>query len=108
MDLTIYDIIKKPHVTTKAYTLNQRHNQLVIDVHPLANKPMIAQALKSLFNVETEKIRIIVSKGKFRKSGRHIFQGPLKKKAVITLKKGFSLDLTGWKQTPVADTAPAA
>ncbi|MFA6066197.1 MAG: 50S ribosomal protein L23 [Candidatus Babeliaceae bacterium] len=99
MDLNIYEIIKKPHITTKAYTLNQRYNQIVVDVHPMANKPEIAKALKRLFNVEVDKIRIIVSKGKTRRSGRHVFHGPLRKKAIIVLKKGHSLDLTGWKQS---------
>ena len=96
MDLSIYDIIKGPRITSKAYGLNQRHKQLALEVHPHANKPMIAEALKKLFNVEAEKIRVIVSKGKFRRAGRHVFQGIKTKKAIVTLKEGHSIDLMGW------------
>jgi large subunit ribosomal protein L23 len=96
MDLNIYTIIKRPRITSKAYRLNQVLKQLVLEVHPQANKPLIAEALKKLFNVEAEKIRIIVSKGKNRRSGRHIVTGITKKKAIVTLKKGYSVDLMGW------------
>lgn len=95
MDLTIYDIIKGPRVTEKAYRLNQQLKQLVLEVHPAANKPLIAEALKKLFNVEAEKIGIVVIKGKKRRVGRHSTQGKKRKKAIITLKEGYSVDLMG-------------
>ncbi|MGC2310184.1 MAG: 50S ribosomal protein L23 [Candidatus Babeliaceae bacterium] len=92
MDLNIYSIIKRPRLTNKVYMLNRLLKQLVLEVHPQANKPMIAEALKKLFKVEVEKIRIIVSKGKNRRMGRHAFTGQMKKKAIVTLKKGYSID----------------
>lgn len=95
MDLTVYDIIKGPRITEKAYRLNQTLKQLVLEVHVHANKPLIAEALKKLFNVEAEKIRIIVSKGKNRRVGRRSVQGKTRKKAIVTLKKGYSVDLMG-------------
>jgi large subunit ribosomal protein L23 len=94
MDLTIYDIIKGPRITQKAIRLNQVYKQLVVDVHPQANKPMIVDALKKLFGVEVERIRVSISKGKRRRSGRHITVGVRKKKAIVTLKEGYSMDLT--------------
>ena len=94
MDLTIYDIIKKPLITEKAYRLNQQpKRQLVLEVHPQANKTMIKDALKKLFNVEIEKINTLLKKGKNRKSGRRVFQGKLRKRAIITLKEGYSFDM---------------
>jgi large subunit ribosomal protein L23 len=101
MDLSIYNIIRGPRVSTKAYQLNQKMQQLVLDVHPQANKIQIMEALKKLFNVEAQAVRIIISKGKRRRVGRHTTIGKTKKKAIITLKKGQSLDLMGWTQ-PVA------
>lgn len=95
MDLSIYDVILRPRVTSKAYMLNQRMKQLVLEVHPQANKPLIKEALRKLFNVEVEKIRVIVVKGKFRRAGRHEFQSKKRKKAIITLKEGYSVDLMG-------------
>ncbi len=93
MDLTIYDIIRSPRVSSKVYRLNKQYHQLVLEVHPEANKPLIAQALKELFNVTAEKIRVAVSKGKFKRSGRHVFQGKTRKKAYVTLKEGQSIDI---------------
>ncbi len=93
MDLTIYDMIQGPRVTEKAYGLNQKLKQLVLQVHPKANKPLIVEALKKLFNVDVEKINIIVSKGKVRRVGRQYFQGKLKKKAIVMLKDGQAIDL---------------
>jgi large subunit ribosomal protein L23 len=96
MALNIYDIIRGPRVTEKAYQLNQRFKQLVLEVHPQANKPLIADALKKLFNVEAEKIRTVVLKGKVRHSrGRFTVRGKLRKKAYITLKEGYTMDLMG-------------
>src|SRR4051794_11378783 len=105
MDLSIYDIIKGPWVTSKAYMLNQALKKLVLEVHRHANKPMVAEALKKLFNVETENIRIVIVKGKRRRSGKQTTYGRDRKKAVITLKSGYSTDLSGWSSVP-AEAAP--
>lgn len=88
MDLTLYDVIVRPRTTTKVYRLNQTLEQIVLEVHPQANKPMIKEALKKLFNIDAEKVRTLNVKGKVRRSGRHEFQDKLRKKAIITLKKG--------------------
>ncbi len=96
MELSIYNIIKGPRISNKVYRLNQQFNQLVLEVHPQANKPLIAQALRELFNVTADKIRIVVSKGKFKRSGRHVYQGKTRKKAYVTLKEGQSIDIMNW------------
>ncbi len=108
MDLTLYDIIKGPRITEKAYRLNQHSKKLVLDVHPEANKPLIAQALKALFNVEAEKIGIVISKGKKRRVGRFSTVGVLRKKAIITLKEGQSLDLMGMPQSATEQSEPSS
>lgn len=95
MDVSIYDVIRGPRVTEKAFNLNKASNKLVLEVHPHANKPMIAEALKKLFNVDVEKIGIVVSKGKTRRVGRFVTQGKTKKKAIVTLKKGQQIDIMG-------------
>jgi large subunit ribosomal protein L23 len=107
MDLTLYDIIKGPRITEKAYRLNQKAGKLVLEIHPKANKPLVAEALKKLFNVEAEKIGIVVSKGKRRRVGRFFTQGKMKKKAIVTLKKGQSLDLMGLTHIPSVEPEKA-
>lgn len=101
MELNIYEVIKGAWITTKAYDLNQKMKQLVLEVHPHANKPLIEQALRKLFNVEAESIRVGRVKGKKRRSGRQYVSGRLRKKAVITLIEGHSIDLHDWNKTSV-------
>src|SRR5579862_5341665 len=93
MELTIYDVIQGPLVTEKAYELNKKQKKLVVKVHPHANKPLIKKALESLFEVKVDSVNVAVRKGKVRSVGRRVVQGPLTKKAIITLKEGYSLDL---------------
>lgn len=92
MDLTIYDVILGPVVTNKAYKLNLDFKQLVLRIHPQANKPMIKEALFKLFNVEVRSIRVSVRKGKKRRVGRKTVFGSKAKKAIITLAEGYSLN----------------
>lgn len=92
MDLTIYDVIIGPHVTEKAYDLNRKLRQLVLEINTHANKPMVAEALRKLFNVEAKDIRIVISKGKVKRAGRYFTKRKDIKKAIITLKEGQSLD----------------
>ena len=93
MDLSIYDVIQKPVISEKAYQLNRDLKKLVLMVHMHANKPMIKEALKKLFNVEVTDICILVRKGKNRRVGRKLVQGSDAKKAIVTLAEGYSINL---------------
>ena len=93
MDLSIYNIILGPVVTDKAYKLNKNFKKLVLWVHPSANKPLVKEAFKKLFNVEVENVRILIRAGKIRRVGRRVVEGSSKKKAIVTLAEGYSLDL---------------
>lgn len=94
MDLTVYDIIQSLVVTEKASNLMSKDNKkrIVLKVHPKANKPMIKQAVKKLFNIEVSTVRIIVRKGKKRTFKRVVSHGALVKRAIVTLKPGYSLE----------------
>lgn len=94
MELNIYEVIRRPRVTIKAFDLNRQLNQLVLDVHPQANKKQIAEALERLFDVKVKSVRVIVNKGRRRRSGRFWIQGNLRKKAVVsTYGEGPNLDV---------------
>ncbi len=104
MDLTIYDIIQKPIVSEKAQDINIDLNRLVLKVHPKANKPLIKEAMEKLFNVKVEKINILVRKGKLRRVGRMQVQGRTEKRAIVTLKEGYTIDLFGTGKTETQET----
>ncbi len=94
MELSIYDIIVGPIVSNKAYRLHQTLKKIVLEVHPEANKPLIAQAMYKLFNVEVESVRVMVRKGKRKISKtRNVSFDNLRKIAIITLKKGQDMNL---------------
>lgn len=91
--MRVQDILKNPVVTEKALDAGKR-NAYVFDVHPLANKSQIQEAVETLFNVEVDTIKTLIRKGKVRRVGRKMKTKKLPdiKKAIITLKKG-SIDL---------------
>ncbi|MBN2267042.1 MAG: 50S ribosomal protein L23 [Candidatus Babeliaceae bacterium] len=94
MDLSIYDVIRRARATPKAYDLNQQQRQLVLEIHPQANKPMVAEALHKLFNVRPVSIRTMVVKGRKRRFGRHAAStGRIIKKAIVTLPAGEAVNL---------------
>lgn len=108
MDIKLYDIIKGPVVTSKADRINKTSNKLVLVVHKHANKPLIKEALEKLFEVKVETVRTSVRKPKKRLVNRRPVMGSYTKKAVITLKKGYSLDMyRGFEVNTVKDHAKA-
>lgn len=96
MELTIYDVIQGPVVSDKAYRLNQQLKKLVLYVHPHANKPLVSEAIEKLFDVKVASVRIVVRKGKWRRTRvRTKTQGKLTKRAYVTLKSGYDVNLFG-------------
>jgi large subunit ribosomal protein L23 len=110
MDLTVYDVIRGPVISDKAYKLNKNLKKLVLNVHPDANKGLVADALRKLFNVEVASVAILIRKGKtkrIRKTNQKTV-GTREKRAVVTLAEGHTLDLFDQKtqaQAPVQEQA---
>ena len=83
------DSIRSPIITEKATILSEQ-NKTVFKVHAKANKKNI----EKLFKVNVIKVNIINRKPKLKlKQGRKTFKTGYKK-AIVTLKKGQSIDLT--------------
>mgnify|MGYP001496700842 CR=1 FL=1 len=87
------DSIRNPIVTEKATILSEQ-NKTVFKVHEKANKKNIKKNIEKLFKVNVVKVNIINQKPKLKmKQGRKSLKSGFKK-AVVTLKKGQSIDLT--------------
>ncbi len=87
------DSIKSPIITEKATILSEQ-NKTVFKVHPSANKKIIKKNIEKLFKVNVVKINIINKKAKVKmRQGKKSLKSGYKK-AIITLKKGQSIDLT--------------
>tara|TARA_B100000886_G_C20414244_1_gene488540 strand:+ start:1465 stop:1758 length:294 start_codon:yes stop_codon:yes gene_type:complete len=91
--INFIDSIRSPIITEKATILSEQ-NKTVFRVHSKANKQNIKKNIEKLFKVNVTKINIINQKTKVKiKQGRKSFKKGYKK-AIITLKKGQSIDLT--------------
>lgn len=88
-----YDVIVAPVITEKA-TLVSESNQVIFKVNPKATKTEIKAAIESLFKVKVKAVNTIVRKGKLRAfRGRPALLSDTKR-AIITLEKGHSIDVT--------------
>ncbi len=93
MKINYIDSIKSPVITEKA-TIMSEQNKTVFKVHPSANKKNIKKNIEKLFKVNVVKINIINIKSKYKlRQGRTSVKKGYKK-AIVTLKKGQSIDLT--------------
>ena len=91
--INFIDSIRYPIITEKATILSEQ-NKTVFRVHDKANKKNIKKNIEKLFKVNVVKINIINQKTKIKmKQGKKSFKSGYKK-AVVTLKKGQSIDLT--------------
>ncbi len=87
------DSIRQPIITEKATILSEQ-NKTVFKVHIGATKKNIKKNIEKLFKVKVIKVNIINTKTKKKlRQGRVSIKSGYKK-AIITLKKGQSIDLT--------------
>ena len=87
------DSIRSTIITEKATILSEQ-NKTVFKVHEKANKTIIKKNIEKLFKVNVVKINIINQKTKLKmRQGKKSYKKGYKK-AIITLKKGQSIDLT--------------
>tara|TARA_B110000467_G_C18143960_1_gene380382 strand:+ start:331 stop:624 length:294 start_codon:yes stop_codon:yes gene_type:complete len=91
--LNLYDKILSPLVTEKTTNLSEQ-NKIVFKVPNGANKKNLKTNIEKIFKVNITKINIInkQSRTKIAKGKKIKVSGY--KKAIITLKKGQSIDLT--------------
>ena len=91
--LHLYDKILSPVVTEKSTNLSE-HNKIVFKVPSSANKFSLKKNIKKIFKVNVTKINIINKQNRTKLTrGRKVKVSGFKK-AIITLKKGQSIDLT--------------
>ena len=88
------DVIIAPVVSEKSYSLIE-DNVYTFLVHPDAAKPEIHSAVEEIFNVKVAKVNTLNRKGKStrnRKTGK-LGSRPDRKRAIVTLVEGDSIDL---------------
>ena len=86
------DTIISPNLTEKATSLSE-FNKVVFKVHKGASKNSIKKSVEKIFKVNVIKINTINLKGKIKLVKGKKSRRPSYKKAIVTLKKGQSIDL---------------
>ena len=89
----LLNTIVSPAITEKATSLSE-FNKIVFKVHKDANKSLIKKSIEKIFKVNVIKINTINLRGKTKFVRGKKSSRPGYKKAVVTLKKGQSIDLT--------------
>lgn len=94
----MHQVLIRPLITEKMTNLTaDQSNKYGFIVNNKANKIEIKKAIEEKFNVNVVNVRTINYDGKtktqFRKSGRFVGKTAKYKKAVVTLKKGETIEL---------------
>jgi|TARA_Y100000992_G_C21170341_1_gene445554 large subunit ribosomal protein L23 len=89
----LYDKILQPVVTEKSTNLSEQ-NKIVFKVPNSSNKKILKKNIEKIFKVNVTKVNIVNKKNREKISRGKKIKIKGYKKAIITLKKGQSIDLT--------------
>ena len=102
---TLYDVLIRPVITEKSVMLSnleakssktkekRKITKVTFEVSMSATKPQIKEAVERIFGVKVEKVNTMIVKGK--RKGIRFLRGKKRdwKKAIVTLKPGYEIDL---------------
>ena len=91
--ISLYDKVLFPVVTEKSTNMSDQ-NKVVFKVNRTSNKNILKKNIEKIFKVNVIKINIINKKTRFKVTRGKKVKVTGYKKAIITLKKGQSIDLT--------------
>ena len=89
----LYDKILSPLLTEKSTNLSE-HNKIVFKVHKKANRKNLKTNIEKIFKVNVIKVNIINKQNRTKLTRGRKVKVSGYKKAIITLKKGQTIDLT--------------
>ncbi len=87
-----HQIILRPLVTEKGMHRSTRNNAYAFEVHRLATKADVRDAVEKLFDVNVLKVHTQTRKGKPRRTRFHIGLTGSWKKAIVTLDQEHRID----------------
>ena len=89
----LYDVIRRPIITEKS-TLASQANAVVFEVAKDADKPLIKEAVETLFGVKVKAVNTVRTAGKVKRFRGRPGQRNEVKKAYVTLEEGHMIDVT--------------
>lgn len=87
-----FRVLKSPYITEKSTELAKR-GQYTFKVFDNTNKSEIKKAIKEIYGVDVERVKIIKKPSKKKRSGRQEGRKPGFKKAIVRTKKGQKIDV---------------
>lgn len=87
-----YDVILRP-IITEASTDAMELNKYTFEVDRRANKIQIRRAVEEIFKVHVVKVNTSWVRGKTKRRGMNVGRTPDRKKAIVTLAPGESIEL---------------
>jgi len=87
-----YEIIIGPVITEKTTAQKDESNKVAFKVARDATKAQIKMAVKTIFEVDVDKVQTINMKGKVKRMGRFSGKRSDWKKAIVTLSAGESIE----------------
>jgi large subunit ribosomal protein L23 len=94
--MSIYDILRRPIITEKSNYQSGKLNQYVFEVDPKATKAQVKEAVEILFDVEVERVNIMIvpaKRSRRARSRRVLIRKSAFKKAIVTLPPGETIDI---------------
>lgn len=93
------DVLIKPILSEKANKQSEKSNRYSFVVDKKANKLEIKKAIESFYGVTVDSVNTIIvpskAKAKYTKAGFIVGRKPSKKKAIVTVANGETIDLYG-------------
>jgi large subunit ribosomal protein L23 len=94
---TIYDVLRRPIETEKSRHQSGKLHQYVFEVGKKATKVQIKEAVETLFDVEVEKVNVLVvpaKRGRRGRTGRRlVVRQAAYKKAIVTIRADQTIDV---------------
>ena len=88
-----YQLLLKPVITEKSSLIGGSGNTVVFHVDPRATKDEVKAAVERVFQVEVAQVRTCNSLGKLKRTTGRIGRTVARKKAFVTLKEGYSINV---------------
>lgn len=92
VDISLFDVISSPLITEKS-TKQSEHSQVAFLVNKTSTKNTIKMAVELAFNVKVDAVNTLILKGKQKKFRGRLGQQVDRKKAIVTLAKGQTIDM---------------
>jgi len=87
-----HDVVVFPRVTEKSHNVSHLR-QYAFNVKKTANKDLVRKAVEHIYHVKVEKVRIANVPAKKRRMGKVVGKKAGYKKAIVTLKQGFNIEI---------------